>query len=117
MIYKVRRFSTQDQNQGQEMEENVMTSKDYQLENMKLQREIMRNQRQQQRLEAEERQQQLRSQQSAQRQETKQNMEDSKNQLRLKESQNRKDSDQNPGAQHPGLYKKNTSAVKPVPMK
>lgn len=118
-IYRVRRFSAQDQSSmyGQQNndEENLMTSKDYQIENMKLQREIMRNQRQQQRLQEEERQQKLRVQQSLQRQENQKNQEDSKNQVRVKESQDR--SSQNPGAQHPGLYKKSTTAVKPVSMK
>lgn len=119
-IYRVRRFSAQDQSSmyGQQNnvdDSNVLTSKDLQLENMKLQREIMRNQRQQQRLEAEERQQRLKSQQSTQRQESKKDIEDSKNQVRVKESQDR--SNENPGAQHPGLYKKSTTAVKPIPMK
>lgn len=119
-IYRVRRFSAQDQSsmygqQNDNDEDNIMTSKDIQLENMKLQREIMRNQRQQQRLQEEERRQVLRDQQSAQKQEAQKNMEDSKNQLRLKESQNR--ATQNPGAQHPGLYKKSTTAVKPISMK
>lgn len=113
-IYRIRRFSAQDPSMyGQEGNEELLTSKDYQIENMKLQREILRNQRQRQKLQEEERRQQLQQQRDLQRQEAAKNMEDSKNQIRVKESQN----DQNPGAQHPGLYKKSTSAVKPIPMK
>ena len=114
-IYRIRRFSAQDPSMyGQEGNEGeILTSKDYQLENMKLQREILRNQRQRQKLLEEERRQQLQAQRDLQRQEASKDKEESKNQVRLKESQN----DQNPGAQHPGLYKKSTSAVKPIPMK
>ena len=113
-IYRIRRFSAQDPSMyGQEGNEELLTSKDYQIENMKLQREILRNQRQRQKLQEEERRQQLQQQRDLQRQEAAKNREDSKNQIRVKESQD----DQNPGAQHPGLYKKSTSAVKPIPMK
>ena len=115
-IYRIRRFSAQDPSMyGQEGNEGeILTSKDYQLENMKLQREIMRNQRQEQRLREEERRQLLQTQKENQRQEMKATQEEDKNQLRLKESQNRSE---NNGAQHIGLYKKSTTAVKPVSMK
>ena len=118
-IYRVRRFSVQDDPSmyGQEggSEESIMTSKDYQIENMKLQREILRNQRQRQKLQEEERRQQLQDQRLLQRQEAKKTQEDDKNLVRVKESQDR--NNKNPGAQHPGLYKKSTTAVKPISMK
>ena len=111
-IYRIKRFSAQDPSMyGQQ---NPLTSKDLQLENMKLQREIMRNQRQEQRLREEERRQLLQTQKENQRQEMKATQEEDKNQIRLKESQNRSE---NNGAQHIGLYKKSTTAVKPVSMK
>lgn len=112
-IYRIKRFSSPDQpGYSQNDEENVMTSKDYQIENMKLQREILRNQRQEQRLREEERRTKLKAQMAMQRQENKENQEADKNQVRVKESQDRKDDNT-----RVGLYKKSTNPIKPVSMK
>lgn len=93
MLYRIKRFSIQE-------------------ENMKTQREIMRNQRQKEKFQEEGKKQRIRYQQSIQRQENQKIMTTSRNQARLKISQNSK-------VRTPGFrtFKKLTSTVKPIAMK
>ena len=116
-VYRIRRFSAPvDQNNsmsGQLQEENAVTSRDIRLENMRLRRELMRNQRQEQRLKEQERRQNLQAEQEAQRRENQRDTEETKNQIKTRESQR---AALNPGTQNTGLYKKATTAVKPISM-
>ena len=123
-VYRIKRFAaTQQENSmyGQQKyipqipDPTDMTSKDLRIENMRLQKEMMRNQRQEQRLREEERKQVLQSQREAQKQEQKNDREEDKNQIRAKESQNKGNNAQ--GIKDPSLYKKATTAIKPISMK
>lgn len=87
--------------------------RDLQLENMKMQRQIMQNQRIAQQLSQQERQAQYRKQYQIQRLEAQKDAAEKRQQIQEKRLE--KENESNPGRQ--SLVKKNTTALKPIPMK
>ncbi len=114
MGYKIKRFATP---QEEEMQNPIpapqATSRDLQIENMRLQRELMRNNRIRQELAAKERQDAINNMMKAQRQAAEEKDDDEKNTLRAQKAT--KDSVEN--QPNTGVYKKATIAKPPVPMK
>lgn len=125
-IYKLKRFASIQENNdlnayGQQREDNLqknlqqsqISSRDLQIENMKMQRSLMENQRSRQRLQAEERQQVLKSQTQAQKLEQQKDEQEQKQMIQAKRV---RDSKENPALTW-GMVKKNTTAKPPIPMK
>ena len=118
-IYKLKRFASIQENNdlnayGQQREDNLqknlqqsqISSRDLQIENMKMQRA-------RQRLQAEERQQVLKSQTQAQKLEQQKDEQEQKQMIQAKRV---RDSKENPALTW-GMVKKNTTAKPPIPMK
>lgn len=126
-IYKLKRFASIQENNdlnayGQQREDNLqknlqqsqISSRDLQIENMKMQRALMENQRARQRLQAEERQQVLKSQNSSSKNQKQQK--DEQEQKQMIQAKRVRDSKENPALTW-GMVKKNTTAKPPIPMK
>ena len=93
---------------------NQLTSKDLQIEQMRMQRQLLQTQRMKQRLQADERRERLRQISKLQREEAKKEETETKNQIKVKkiEMDNRADE-----AKNVGLYKRPTKMPEPVSMK
>ena len=126
-IFKIKRFNNQQPQQPQQNvqkpQQNVqqpvgnqqLTPRELTLENMKMQREMMINNRTREKMLQQQREAELRQQREAQKMDIKKEREEAKtiaNAKRLQQSQS-----QNPGVSHLGAYKKYTTAVKPIAMK
>lgn len=112
MGYKIRRFSQEEENQNP-VQQPQLTSKDMQIERLRLQREILRTDRMKQELAAKERQDAIKNQMQAQKMAEDVKDDDEKNALRAQKAvQNSKDNQPNTG-----VYKKATIAKTPVSMK
>lgn len=111
MTYKIKRFNSPSENPMQQ-EEQQITSRDLQIENMKMQRAMMQNFRAQQKLQADERAARIRQQMQSQRMLQKENeLDDKQAQQGTKASQNSKPDP------NTGVYKKATIAKAPISMK
>jgi hypothetical protein len=107
-----KRFSDNEEEQNP-IQQPQISSKDLQIENMRMKREIMRNQRLQQELAAKERQDAIRNMMRAQKNAAEEKDSDEKNALRAQKAvQGSQDNQPNTG-----VYKKATIAKAPVPMK
>lgn len=107
-----KRFSDNEEEQNP-IQQPQISSKDLQIENMRMRREIMRNQRLQQELAAKERQDAIRNMMRAQKNAAEEKDSDEKNALRAQKAvQGSQDNQPNTG-----VYKKATVAKAPVPMK
>lgn len=112
---KIKSFSSiqnppEDQNSGNQQ----LTSKDLAIENMKMQRQIMLNQRMRQKLQAQERADRLRQIARAQKEENDKDEQDSKNQIKIKKIEQDNSASE---AKNVSLYKSRSKPVIPVPMK
>jgi hypothetical protein len=92
----------------------TLTSRDLALENMKMQRQIMINQRTRQKLQAQERADQLRQISRAQKDESERDQQDTKNQIKIKKIEQDNSTSE---AKNVGLYKTRSKPITPVPMK
>ena len=90
------------------------TSRELQLETLRLRKEIYEKQRQEQRVREDERRQKLQELKELQKQENNKNIEDNKN-LNKMDTDN-KSNMSNTGEIKLGIYKTTTTAVKPIPM-
>lgn len=119
-IYRIKRFSVPNPQAmyGQNIPGDPMpqppTSRELQLETLRLRREIYEKQRQEQRVREDERRQKLQDLRELQKQENNKNIEDNKN-INKMDAAN-KSNISNPGERNLGLYKTTTTAVKPIPM-
>ena len=91
---------------------NQLTSKDLAIENMKMQRQLMLNQRMRQQLQAKERADQVRQISKMQKNEEARDEQETKNQIKVKKIEQDRDE-----AKNVGLYKTKSKPVPPVPMK
>lgn len=92
-------------------ETDQLTPRDLQLENMKMQRQIMINQRTREKLEADRVRSRAKAIQSAQRMEQQKDMQESKNQIQTQKLENAQDLPRNVN-----LYKSRSKTVEPVSM-
>lgn len=92
-------------------EADQMTPRDLQLENMKMQRQIMINQRTREKLEADRAKSRLKAIQAAQRMEQQKEIQESKNQIQTQKLENAQDLPRNVN-----LYKSKSKTVEPVSM-
>lgn len=90
---------------------SALTPRDLQLENMKMQRQIMINQRTRERLEADRVKTRMKEIQTAQRIDQKRDEQENKNRLQVQRLQQTEDIPRNVG-----LYKSKSRTVNPVPM-
>lgn len=123
-IYRIKRFAQVDsddlnvygQKRVDQLENNILeaqkTSKDLQIEQMKMQRAMMANQRSRQKLQEQERQDRLKQQLQAQKLDQK-DEQSQKSQVQTKKLQSNEDS----ATRNWSLVKKNTTAKPPIPMK
>ncbi len=88
-----------------------LTPRDLQLENMKMQRQIMINQRTREKLEADRIKARMKSIQSAQRMEQQRDIQDEKNRIQTQKMENAQDLPRNVN-----LYKNKSTVVQPVSM-
>lgn len=111
--YQASKHFSQEEEQQNPIQQPQLTSKDMQIERMRLQREIMRTDRMRQELAAKERQDAVKNQMQAQKMAEEEKTNDEKNTLRAQKAvQNSKDNQPNTG-----VYKKATIAKTPVSMK
>ena len=89
-----------------------VTSRDLQIEQMKMQRQILQTQRLREKLAAQERRDFMKSLEKSQRNEIEQKNDQTKNQISLKKIDTQDDS-----AKNVSLYKTRSKVVTPVPMK
>lgn len=101
----------QEQEQQPSPEEQVKTSKDLLVEQMKLQRVMLQTQKQRQQAQAQETRDRMRQIQSAQKVEQQKEEQEDKNDLK------RRKMEVDEGAKNVGLYKSRSNPVAPVPMK
>ena len=109
---KIKSFASQDPSVSQDPN-NQLTSKDLAIENMRMQRQLMMNQRMRQKLQAQERADQLRQITKMQKSEEEKDSQDTKNQIKIKKIEQ----DRNDEAKNVGLYKTRSKPIPPVPMK
>ena len=117
MIIKRKLYSSYPAPQPQVLAEQQpapMTSKDLQLEQMKLQRQLIMTNRMRQRLQAEERQDQMRRITQLQKSEMRKDEQEDKNRVTVKRLENQ--SSEN-AKDNTALYKTKSRPVPPVPMK
>ena len=124
-IYRIKRFAQVDsddlnvygQRRVDQLENNILeaqkTSKDLQIEQMKMQRAMMANQRSRQKLQEQERQDRLKQQLQTQKLDQKKDEQSQKSQVQTKKLQSNDDS----ATRNWNLVKKNTTAKPPIPMK
>lgn len=94
---------------------DTMTSKDLQIEQMKLQRQVMQTQRMKQRMESEERLNKARQLAQLQRAKQKEDQEEKENQVKIRKVQ--EDSNLNPADRNWNLIKSKAKTTAPVSMK
>lgn len=112
---KSKSFSALDSAQTEpESSQQQLTSRDLALENMRMQRQIMMNQRQRQKLQAQEIRDRQRMISSAMKSEEKKDEQDMKNQIKIKKIEQE---DGNSEAKNVPLYKTRSKPVQPVSMK
>jgi hypothetical protein len=109
MIIKRKLFASSPQQLGQEQQ---MSSKDLQLEQGKLQRELLKTQRMKQRMQAEERDERIKRTLQLQKMEQRKDIEEDKARIRVKKLED--DNNENKSL---GLYKSKPHPVAPVSMK
>ena len=107
----VNKPDTPQEQEQQNPDEPIKTSKDLLVEQMKLQRIMFQTQKQRQQLQAQESRDRMRQIQNAQRVEQKKEEQEDKNDLK------RRKMEVDEGAKHVGLYKSRSNPVAPVPMK
>lgn len=108
-----KRFSDNEEDQNPMQQPPQLTSQELQIENMRMRRELMRNQRLQQEIRAKERQDAIKNQMAAQKNAAEEKDSDEKNTLRAQKAvQGSQDNRPNTG-----VYKKATIAKAPVSMK
>lgn len=93
---------------------NQLTSKDLTIENMKMQRQLMLNQRMRQKLQAQERADRIRQISRAQKDEDNRDEQDMRNQIKIKKIEQDNSASE---AKNIGLYKTRSKITPPVPMK
>ena len=94
--------------------DEMLTSKELMIEQMKQQRQIMQTQRLRQKIQAQENRDQLKAIQNAQRVEREEKDDDMKNNIKVKRIENQ---DNSAEAKNVSLYKTRSKIVPPVPMK
>lgn len=109
MIIKRKLFASSPQQSGQGQQ---MNSKDLQLEQGRLQRELLKTQRMKQQMQAEERDARIKRTLQLQKMEQRKDIEEDKARIRAKKLED--DSNENKSL---GLYKSRPHSVAPVPMK
>lgn len=120
MIIKRKYFSSNPQQPSIEQQSEInnekqnMTSKDLQIEQMKLQRQMMETQKMRQRLQAEERMQKMKQVSQIQRMEQKKDEDNKDNQLKVRRIEKQTE---NNNSENIGLYKTKSKPVQPVSMK
>lgn len=102
IILRNKNFSTTDD----------VTSRDLQLEQMRMQRQLLQTQRMREKLAAQERRDAMKTLQQSQKDDTDEKESQAKNQIRLKKLDN-----EETGAKNVNLYKTRSKVVSPVPMK
>lgn len=107
-----KRFS-QEEEQQNPIQQPQITSKELQIERMRLQREIMKTDRMRQEIAAKERQDAIKNQMKAQKMAADEQNDDEKNALRAQNAVRNSDNNQ----PNTGVYKRATTAKAPVPMK
>lgn len=108
---KIKSFADPDPSVSQDPN-NQLTSKDLAIENMKMQRQLMLNQRMKQKLQAQERADRIKQITRAQKNEEAKDEQESKNQIKVKKIEQDRDE-----AKNVGLYKTKSKMPAPVPMK
>ena len=94
--------------------EQLLTSKELLLEQMKQQRQLMQTQRLRQKIQAQEARDRFRALQNAQKADREEKMDDAKNVIKAKQLENQSNSAE---AKNVSLYKTRSKVVAPVPMK
>ena len=113
MGYRVKRFSTMNEEEQNPQQAPQVTSQDLQIEQMRLRREMMKNHRLQQEIAAKERQDAIRNQMRAQKNAAEEKDNDEKKTLKAQKAT--RDAQEN--QPNTGVYKKATIAKPPVSMK
>ena len=112
-ILRSKKFAVTDPKDEQEaLNQQMITSRDLQIEQMKQQRQVLQTQRLREKIAAQERRDSMLNLQEAQKQEAKQNESETKNLIKTAKVQ-----DQREEAKNIGLYKTRSKPVQPVPMK
>ena len=111
---KSKSFSALDNINSAQDPNNQLTSKDLAIENMRMRRQLMLNQRMRQKLQAQERADQLKQISRAQRDEDARDEQDTKNQIKIKKIEQENSASE---AKNVPLYKTRSKPVQPVPMK
>lgn len=101
-----------DQTPQENLNQQLITSRDLQIEQMKQQRQILQTQRLREKIQAQERRDAMRNLQEAQKQAAKENESEAKNQIKIQRMQNEEDH-----AENVSLYKSRAKSTQPVPMK
>ena len=120
MIIKRKYYSSNFQQPSIEQQPEInadkqnMTSKDLQIEQMRLQGQMIETQKMRQRLQAEERMQRMRQISQVQKMEQKKDEEEKDNQIKVRKIENQKE---NNNSENIGLYKTKSKPVQPVSMK
>ena len=113
IVLRSKKFAVTDPKDEQEaLNQQMITSRDLQIEQMKQQRQVLQTQRLREKIAAQERRDSMRNLQEAQKQAAKENESESKNQIKTAKIQ-----DQREEARNVGLYKTRSEPVQPVPMK
>ena len=92
-------------------EQEAITSRELQIEQLRMQREIMETQKMKEKLKAEEAQNRLRQQTMLQKMEQKKDQEESKNQIKVKKLEV-----DNSSPENVSLYKTRSRVITPIPM-
>ena len=103
------------QQSQQQPQPDTLTAKDLQIEQMKLQRQLLQTQRMRQKMESEERLHQAKQLAQIQRSQQKEDQEDKQNQVRVRKLQ--EDSQLNPADRNWNLVKTKAKTTAPVSMK
>ena len=113
IVLRSKKFAVTDPEDEQvALNQQMVTSRDLQIEQMKQQRQVLQTQRLREKIAAQERRDSMKNLQEAQKQSAKENQEDTKNQIKTAKIQ-----DQREEAKNVGLYKTRSKPVQPVPMK
>lgn len=116
IILRSKFFADEQEQAAQNLQESInqqqITSRDLQIEQMKQQRQILQTQRLREKIQAQERRDAMVNLRQAQKQQAKENNDDIKNQIKIAKNQAQEE-----GAKNVSLYKTRSKAVQPVPMK
>ena len=116
IILRSKFFADEQQQAAQNLQDNInqqqITSRDLQIEQMKQQRQLLHTMRLREKIQAQERRDAMVNARLAQKQSAQEKDDDIKNQIRITKNQA-----QDEGAKNVGLYKTRSKAVQPVPMK